>query len=148
MITLKELHESPLTIKAVLLWLILMPFWYINLYLFAPQIIQIEDPFLNIALCFCFSFLSIIPTFFAFVHMATEQNKEKEKKQNIMDVSVLAVAFLVFWNSFLTFLGFSWKLVFKEVFTLYGFLATYFIPVCIIFLTTLIHLIKKHKIQS
>src|ERR1041385_6636692 len=110
MTLLKDFNELHVRVKSFLIgWLIVMPFWYFDIFLFYPECISENSIHIPIILSFCISFcyygLVIIEGAIIGITFIPDIQDA--------DLYLLVVLLSVFWISLFTYLGylFSWTLM-------------------------------------
>lgn len=122
---ISDFNKLHVSLKGIsLIVAVLMPFWFISIYLFNKPLYNQQDPYILFSFCFCFSLLwFFISNFFAYF---LDSNFEESKDLNTFDEDVLQLTakFSVFFislailisyyytPSFGTFLGYSFGSVF------------------------------------
>jgi len=107
-------------LKNVLVNIILIPYWYISIYIFHPNLYNTNDRLLILAICFG---LTLISSFLTSVYLINPKKDDFIFDENIVIPSSILQSLLL---SIIIFLGYLSKLYFKIIFLFHGFLITYF----------------------
>ncbi len=128
MISFGDINNAPKSLKSFLITLVTIPFWYICVYIYYPELYETKDHFLIFCFCFC---INLICTFIISIS-STDFGDEK----HVLDLRVALMTviihsmFLSIWMS----LTYIWSLIFNKIF--------YFFPFSIIFIIILLIIIN------
>lgn len=125
---LKDLNEFHISLKSFIISIVfIMPFWYVDLFLFKRDFFTTSPFYVPIAFSFCLSVIWFI--FHAFnssvMIYINELIMKRNKKQEFAFLSVLASLFSICWLSLLTFIFYLTKLSFLSL-ILWGISITVF----------------------
>lgn len=116
-----DFSRIPLEVKNLLVNILLLPFWYLAIYIFHPNLYQSNDFFIILSVCICLILISSLVTSIVFVNI-------NKGKNHILNSTIVysSVVFQIFILSVLIFLSYLFKVYFNEIFLFYGFVLTYF----------------------
>ncbi|KAA2218277.1 hypothetical protein [Maribacter flavus] len=120
-----NIGEIPKYLKNMLLNVLLMPFWYISIYLFAPEIYATQDVLLLLSICVSLTMISSI-----IAAILTNYNSDKkEPPMSPFDTINVIAAFLIqlILLSIILFISFLVPKFTGRIFEFYGFVLTYFL---------------------
>lgn len=119
-----NIGEIPIYLKNMLLNVLLLPFWYIAIYLFSPEIYATGDILLLLSICISLTMISSI-----IASILVNLNEEKEKRVSPFDTANVVGALLiqVFVLSLLLIISFLVPKFVGFIFEFYGFVITYFV---------------------
>ncbi len=127
---IKDLGESHDSMKSIALNLIIIPFWYVAIFLFNKDFYLNSDTIIITLFSIIISFLSsMLFTFFL--------NKMDEKNSTPADMfgnMIASIAILSIWLSFLIFTTYSFRFLFNQEIYFYWFVVIYFTPVILIYI--------------
>ena len=110
-------------LKNYLVNAVALPFWYISVYYYFPNIYK-QDDFLLIA-CVCIA-LTVISNFILAIFILTDEEKDKNKTIFDFDIILSTTLIQCVWLSILIFGGYLFSRFTSYRFEYYGFLLTYF----------------------
>lgn len=120
---IKEINDLPDSLKAVGLSLLLMPFWYVSIYLFNNEFYLQADQFIILSFCFIFSVLPSLTIVYSMI-----------KPVDIKMSSLMAgtVTIIAIWLSLLIFIVYSIGFLCDKHISFYYFLIIFFVPIIVI----------------
>ncbi|MCA0133922.1 hypothetical protein [Winogradskyella alexanderae] len=124
-----DIDKIPKHLKTLLINSVLLPFWYISIYIFHHEFYKNDDFLIIASVCIGLTIVSSLLTSIILTR--------SEKDTNILEENVVipTVAIQVILLSLIIFLGYLFKVFFGKIFHFYGFLLTYFgIIISILFL--------------
>ena len=112
-----DIKNFPDLLKNILSVAILMPFWYIAIYIYCPELYYQNDLILTISVCIALSIISCLIIGTAFI-----------EKGGILDIKVVfpTIILNIFILSIWIFIGYVFNYFFDSIFSFLGFVATYF----------------------
>ena len=128
MAILKELQESHESIKAIALVLLLIPFWYVSIFMFNNEFYKAADSIITVSMCIVISLISS----FLFQMFLSKIKEPNNKQKTFFDNMLVSVALLIIWLSALIFIIYSLGFLFKTYIYFYWFLVIYFAPIIIL----------------
>lgn len=107
---IKEINELHINLKSNLFGVIaIIPFWYLDIFLFKPEFIENNNIYIPIVLSFCLS------TCYFGLNVASgiQFNAWLYSDKNSIRTSIISFIMSVFWISILTYIGrmFSWPMM-------------------------------------
>jgi len=141
---IKDLSESHDTIKAISLNLILIPFWYVSIFMFNKEFYKTSDTIIIISFCIVLSFLSSMLLAF-FWNIIDIRNKVKVDFFSNMNTSI---GVLTIWLSTLIFTTYSCGFLFKQYIYFYWFVVIYFSPIILIYILGFLFPDKKTDLKK
>ncbi|MBF6654061.1 hypothetical protein C3B47_14490 [Flavobacterium columnare] len=127
--------------------LLLLPFWYLSLYLFNFEFYNNSDLILKIVTCFCLSLPAELTVSLNLVRLSSHKNTSEEKLNYFADLSIFL---LIKWLSILMFISYIF-----DIFTSYymPFLLLvcvfYFLPLLSVVLQLLHNkMLKKQELEE
>jgi hypothetical protein len=139
---IKEVNESNQIIKAKAVNILLLPFWYVSIFLFNNSFYSKADIIINLAMCIV---LSLVSSFLLSVGLSQYIQPNKNENNLYLNAISISVAFLCVWLSLLIFIVYSFEFLFNQFIYFYWFIVIYFIP---IFILVLFALIKEKNTKS
>ena len=139
----KEIHESHEIIKAKAVNLLIIPFWYVALFLFNNEFYKAENYFIIVPMCIV---LSLPATFLMAIVVAVGldyQTKNVDEEISYLDCSTASVSILTAWLALLIFIVYSCGFLFGQFIFFYWFLVIFYAPVVMLFLIAIGMAIKK-----
>jgi hypothetical protein len=127
---IKDLSESHDSVKAISLNLILIPFWYVAIFMFNKEFYKTYDSIIVTSFCLVLSFLSSMLLAF-FWNTIDIRNKAKVDFFSNMNLSV---GLLTIWLSILIFISYSFGFLFKQYIYFYWFIVIYFAPIILLYI--------------
>lgn len=124
-IGLGDINNASKNLKSFLITFTTLPFWYICIYIYFPELYVTKDYLLIFCFCFCLNLLCTI-----IISAATVINLKEAKHILEIPVSVLTVQLHTFYLTIWILLTYSYSLVFNEIF--------YFFPFFFIFIGLLL----------
>lgn len=125
---ISELNESHDSVKGLALNLLLIPFWYVAIFIFNNEFYKSADITLIFAMCIVISFTSSVLFTIFLDNIYTEVKEEKTFFENM----VISIAMLIIWISALIFIVYSLGFLFKIYIYFYWFIVIYFMPIIIL----------------
>lgn len=128
---IKEVEELDSALKALLLSIVLMPFWYVSIYLFKNSFYQSADLIIVIIMCF------VLSTSSSFLLSATglwEQDEKLRAGHTVFTDMILSVTILATWLTFLIFILYSLKYYFNIVINFYYLVILYYTIILLVHL--------------
>jgi hypothetical protein len=101
---MKDVIDLSELIKAKISLLLLLPFWYLAIYLFNNDFYNTSDLILKVVVCLCLSIFSEVLFTVSFLLILELRNYKKEDIKNIEDFSTVN---LILWLSFLIFISYT-----------------------------------------
>ena len=136
-----DFEKIPIELKNLLVHSLLLPFWYITIYLFLPELYITGDFILIISTCICLTISSaFVFTFF----LLLKQPKKREKNWLDKDICIVSCIYQIIWFSFLLMASYVSKKISNNTFEFYGFVLFYFLPL-FLFIYVLSLDIKRDK---
>lgn len=139
---IKELEESHDSIKALALNLLLIPFWYVAIFIFNNEFYVSSDIIIKLAMCIVISISSSV----LFTIFLYKIDAEKKVNKTFFQNMIISVSMLAMWLSALIFATYSLGFLFNIYIYFYSFLVIYFSP--IIFLNLLPILLGEKNTQT
>ena len=139
----KEIYESHDIIKAKAVNLLIIPFWYVALFLFNNEFYKAENYFIIIAMCIV---LSIPASFLMAVVVSVAADRETnnaEKELTYLQCTFTAVSILTAWLALLIFIVYSFGFLLGQFIYFYWFMVFFYAPVLLLFLIAIGITIKK-----
>ncbi len=130
MLSIRDIYDSPKNFQAILLWFILLPFWYVDIYLFSPWIINQNDYLLKISICFICNLFSVCLLLFCVLCSFSS----RKIKTTLNEMSGVTIIILSCWSAILSIACFLWSILSNKIITFYGFIGIYFLPLIFTFL--------------
>lgn len=123
---------------------VLLPFWYVSIYIFLPEIYYASDLILNVSICICLSITSSVVFSLA---CKLDMNNENV---NVLHESVIIPSIIIQITvlSILIFIGYIFKLKTETVLEFYSFVLIYFLIGIVYLLYTIMPSIKKGKTKK
>jgi CDP-diglyceride synthetase len=141
---IKDLSESHDSIKAISLNLILIPFWYVSIFMFNKEFYKASDSLIVISFCIVLSFLSSMLLAF-FWNIIDIKNNIKVDFFSNMNTSI---GVLTIWLSALIFITYSFGFLFKQYIYFYWFIVIYFSPIILIYILGFLFPDKKTDLKK
>ena len=124
-----DFKNIPLELKNLLVHSLMLPFWYMSIYVFYPELYNKSDSIIIYATCIC---LTICSAFIAsMLTLATEKEEKDILHRNIVYPSCVIQ---ISWFSLLFIISYVSKKVWNNTFEFYGFVLTYFIFMLILYI--------------
>ena len=136
---IQEVNESNEIIKAKAVNLLLLPFWYVSMFLFNKSFYSKEDTVIIVAMCIVLSLISSFSLSLCLDIFINKNNKSDNIYLNTMSISV---ALLSVWLSLLIFITYSFEFLFNQFIYFYWFIIIYFSPILVLALISLPRHIK------
>ena len=134
-----DIEKIPKYLKTFLINLVLIPFWYISIYIFNNTLYKTQDFLIIISLCIC---LTIVSSILMSIIMT---NSEKDAYILEENVVIPTVSVQVILLSTVIFLGYTLKVTTGKLLNFYGFLITYFSIILFILLCLIIFNGKRNN---
>lgn len=122
MSVLKEIDEANEVIKGKALNLLVLPFWYISLYLFNNEFFVKQTFITLIAMCIALTLTSCFILALGFALVSEDDTKYAECQGFATMVGII-------WLSILTFCVYSWGFLKHQYIYFYWFIVIYFVPI-------------------
>ena len=103
---MEKIIELSELIKARISILLLLPFWYLSLYLFHVDFYNNSDLILKVVTCLCLSLPAEFSISLSLTKVLMNRNYTEDKLRNLTDFSVFV---LIKWLSFLIFISYVLK---------------------------------------
>ena len=130
---LKDISESHDAIKAIAVTMILVPFWYVSIYLFNHEFYNEAD--MGAVIIFC----STISTVSSFIYAIIFNYVLSDGEDNgVLHDMIASVAILSSWLSLLIFVFYSLGFLFNIYIYFYYYIIIYLAPLPILFLIGLL----------
>ncbi len=137
---LKDIQESPDTLKGLALSLLLMPFWYLTIFLVNHSLYTNS----NFTILLTISFVLSVSSFAFTLSIAALLDNPKKPPDFIL-VAVFSVSMLWLWKVILLFIVYSMSFLFKKQLYLYSYIVIYFSAIFIMIIIALIINSRKNK---
>jgi hypothetical protein len=121
-----DINKAHFGIKAIALNLILLPFWYVAIYLFNNDFYIKGDYIIIIAMCIALSMISSFFTSILYDKITSSLNKTKYNIINLMGITIMI---LTIWLSILIVFFYSIGFLFNIYIYFYWFLVIYSAPI-------------------
>ncbi|GGE23101.1 hypothetical protein [Psychroflexus salis] len=128
-----DIDKIPRHLKTLLINSVLLPFWYISIYIFHPKFYKTDDFLIIASVCIG---LTIVSSLLTSIILTLSEKEAHILEENIV---VPSVAIQVILLSLIIFLGYLFKVFFDKIFYFYGFLLTYFGIIILIIIIDLIN---------
>lgn len=138
---MQEINESNEIIKAKAVNLLLIPFWYVAIFLFDNSFYYIGDTIIIVAMCIVLSLVSSFSLSICLDEFINQNNKSDNIYLYTMSISV---ALLSVWLSLLIFIVYSFGFLFNQFIYFYWFIVIYFSPILAL---TLISVLFRKNIK-
>ena len=125
---INNLHSS---LKAIVLNIFIIPFWYVAIYLFNNEFYKSANNLIMLAMCIV---LSLVSTFLVSImfHKAHEEvNENSEEDWYVIDLFSNSISLLCSWLTILIFIIYSLGFLFNIYIYFYWFLVIYFSPLVV-----------------
>ncbi len=137
-----DLGNAPKDLKSMLIPSILIPFWYITFYIFHPVFYHDNEFILILSFCICLTISSsMVGTFF--MSYSEDTSKLFLDEDNLRRSTYASLII----HAGLIFAGYTWSLIFHEIFLFYSFLITYFVLLILFLVIVVFSKSPKSKIQ-
>lgn len=114
MALIKEINELPFSLKSFIISLVLiMPFWYLSIFIFKKDLIVLNGIQIPIILSFCLSACYFSLNLFTTLIISSDIFKSENQAIELLNTYMLSCTVSVFWLSISIFVGFyyDWKLL-------------------------------------
>lgn len=138
---IREVNESNEIIKAKAVNLLLIPFWYVSMFLFNKSFYSKENTIIVVTMCVV---LSLISSFSLSISIDGFINRNNKGDNIYLNTMSLSVAILCVWLSLLIFIVYSFGFLFNQFIFFYWFIVIYFSP---IFILGLIFVMFRKKLE-
>lgn len=125
---IEEINNLHTSLKAIVLTIFIIPFWYVAIYLFNNEFYKSADNLIMLAMCIVLSLVSTVLTSAMFYKAEEEINETSEEDWYVIYLYSNSIFLLCYWLSLLIFTVYSLGFLFNIYIYFYWFLVIYFIP--------------------
>ena len=141
---IKDLSESHDSMKSIALNLIIIPFWYVAIFLFNKDFYRNSDIILVTIFSIVISFLSSM-LLTLFINKIDVKNSTPV---NMFENMITSIGVLTIWLSFLIFTTYSCYFLFNQEIYFYWFIVIYFTPIILIYILEFLFPDKKTDLKK
>ena len=141
MAIIEEINKSHISIRAISISSLLVPFWYLSVFLFGNDFYKSADNFVIISFCLVVSISSSV-IFYLFTEKTGGLENTNEPMLNCMSFSV---AILCIWLLLLIFITYSFDFFFNQKICFYWFVVIYYSLFLILNLLLLVFGVDKKE---
>lgn len=122
---INNLHSS---LKAIVLNIFIIPFWYVAIYLFNNEFYKSADNLIMLAMCIILSLVSTFLVSIMFYKADKEVKENSEEDWYVIQIFSNSISLLCTWLSLLIFAFYSIGFLFNIYIYFYWVLVIYFFP--------------------
>ena len=140
---IKDVSEAHHSLKALLIWLLVAPFWYVAFYLFKDNFLNSNSTLTVVVFVICFTLLGNVLTEL----IVATKNKvdvisggvetlepEERSELDFITPTIQAISFNIIWLSFLIFVLYTIKYFSGWTIDFYYILLIKFVPLLVLYL--------------
>ena len=141
MAIIEEINKSHISIRAISISSLLVPSWYLSVFLFGNDFYKSADNFVIISFCLVVSISSSV----IFYQIKEKTGGLENTNEPMLNCMSFSVAILCIWLLLLIFITYSFDFFFNQKIYFYWFVVIYYSPFLILNLLLLVFGVDKKE---